>query len=192
MPQRLRSGLQRTSSLPDRKGSKLTPTSVHEAGHAVAAHLLGRDIALVTIRPSKDSAGHMEWADAEEAKQGLATGIGRDFWLDSTALVAFAGTKAARYEFGDCSPNSFDGDLEVLNRLLRAVDRTEEKAVIDRWDEQLSALFRNPTFMPAVRSVARRLEERKTLIGFDVSEIVEAVKARGSKELPSWFIAGAA
>jgi hypothetical protein len=46
--------------------------------------------------------------------------------------------------------------------------------------------------MPAVRSVARRLEKRITLSGFDVAEIVEAVEARGSKELPSWWIAGAA
>jgi hypothetical protein len=185
--------LQRTSSQPDRKGSNLSPISVHEAGHAVAAYLLGRDIALVTICPNKDSAGHMEWADAEEAKQGLPTGIGRDYWLDSTAVVAFVGTKAERYEFGDSSPNSFDGDCEILDRLLNgAVDRTEEKAILDRWDEQISALFRNPTFMPAVRSVARRLEERITLSGFDVAEIVEAVEARGSKELPSWWIAGAA
>jgi hypothetical protein len=80
---------------------------------------------------------------------------------------------------------------EVINRLLNgAVDRTEEKAVFDRWDEQISALFRNPTFMPAVRSVARRLEERITLSGFDVAEIVEAVEARGSRELPTWWIAG--
>jgi hypothetical protein len=58
----------------------------------------------------------------------LATGIGREFWLDSTALVAFVGVKAEQCEFGDSSPNSFDGDLEVLNRLLNgAVDRTEEK-----------------------------------------------------------------
>jgi hypothetical protein len=116
----------------------------------------------------------------------LRAGVDRDYWLDSTAVVALAGPRAELCEFGDDPWHHGEGDSEILDVLLDAVDRHERQAVFDRWGEQVFALFRTPTFMPAVRSVADRLEERITLSGFEVAEIVEAVEARGSKELPTW------
>jgi hypothetical protein len=176
----------------------VSSTAVHEAGHAVAADMLGRSIDLVTIRESTDrfgeeTSGHMRFADSDKVIRAFDTGVDTDYWLDSTAVVALAGSRAQQHEFGDCHWSRRQGDFQVLMTILdEAVDRTEERVVIDGWDEQTRALFRRPAFLPAVRTVARRLEERKTLTGLEVAELVEAVEAYGSQELPSWFLARSA
>jgi hypothetical protein len=48
----------------------MTPISDHEAGHAVAAYLIGREVALVTVCASKDSDGHMKGLIVTRRRRG--------------------------------------------------------------------------------------------------------------------------
>jgi len=147
----------------------------HEAGHAVMAFILGRQIRRATIRQMRGLSGHVEFERAASGVSEAMEHYRRP--IEADVLVLLAG-RAAECELTLGSPPSHAGlDRENARALLRLLEDCDE--VISSWMRYL--LVRAQSILqeewPAVYSVARALMRDEELDGDGVAQaIAEAHK----------------
>jgi len=157
-------------------------TAYHEAGHAVVATLLGREVKTVTIKPEGDDNGQTVWT--EKTEDEIRNLMKRGFVDLYMMIISFAGPIAeARFDtdnpvgalkdhgsarnFAHCTwPHGEQTGREYEPDCLaarRALDGAREQAlaeVTSHWG--------------IIEDVARRLFDDKTLTGEQVANLVAA------------------
>src|SRR3954471_6910286 len=146
----------------------LRPTAFHEAGHAVAAYVLGRPIKHATIVPEQWKLGHVRLGGRHHAQRLETTTVGVQarFRLECDVIGAFAGPEAERRATGrannvgarsdhgyaaDVALALAGGDEKEANAYIRWVRRRAERLIEQYWTQ--------------VEAVAALLMERRTVTG---------------------------
>lgn len=149
--------------------------AIHEAGHAVALVLLGREVVSVTIMPDGDVLG--ETAQAPPDPVPDMDDDAWDEWLTGNAVYLLAGHEAERRvsapeEFG--IEGVVDHDWSKATKMVREVaGQYEERqwALLNRsLAEARVLLARN---WSSVEKVADELRRKGTLSGADVSALLD-------------------
>jgi len=124
----------------------------HEAGHSVAAHLLGVETEFVGIRGSGSGKGR--WTAAEKFNRERMEGI----WQDYT-IVAEMGRRVEVMLFGQYEARFLEADDESIDRYLLTFLTTEEErlAFRKRLPRMAEEVAQRPYFLDAVVSLAHEL-----------------------------------
>lgn len=158
----------------------------HEAGHVVAAVVLGHQFDYVVIDPESpvapktgDRTPHnLMWTDGvldEEMTLPLA---------ENRALFAFAGDAADMHLIGGRPPGEmFDhgGDYcEAFRGAVRMFPENRERhAFLDRMEDRARAFVREPLRWRQIQAVAEALLTRHKLSGTEAAEIIARVAEDG-------------
>jgi cell division protease FtsH len=177
----------------------LYQVAIHEIGHAVAAHLLGVGLRLVTIRPGKEHLGKTmtylrdpRTATIEELEAHLAVGVagfvvedivgiprGADASGDTTAVTSMASDMVDNQGFGKRSGFL---NLRVFTKRFYnasvASDRTLEEADLDTRElvdhaERESRRILTDFGVDKIKTLANRLIEVQTMTGKDFAKEVQ-------------------
>jgi hypothetical protein len=170
-------------------------TAIHEAGHAVVAYLLGRELGLVTIDP-KDNGDRVRLGACFYRRWYPSTGV--RFWfqchlwphrtakqvLRDESTIAFAGVIAVvlvREMNG--SENDLesliecaDNDLHRLGQFVQwhLLTASQQRGYRLRGGDRAMQLLTSRGSVRAVHDVARRLIERTTIGGNEATAIIHA------------------
>lgn len=143
---------------PDDHDSDRTRTAYHEAGHAVMALLLGRNVHRVSIIPKRTRLGNCE------LRKDVAR-IARDS-LEADVLVLLAGMVAESFLTGHYDPRSADSDLRNVERLARMrTDGASSERQIRRWLEKTEHLLQTPPHREVIQILATQLLDRDKISG---------------------------
>lgn len=135
--------------------------SVHEAGHAVAALLLGVEVRRVSIHPAEGRLGECEFRASSSS--ALALGLVR------------AGGPAAELElFGRFDREGAREDLDAMRRFARAELPTRDPDDVAEWWISRTRKRLREEGWGAVRAVAQELERRTELSGPEAREVARS------------------
>ncbi|MFO0807443.1 MAG: M50 family metallopeptidase [Gemmataceae bacterium] len=133
-------------------------TAYHEAGHAVAALVLGRSITKVSIRPNRERLGICAFGKA-------ITRPSKD-WIEQEILISLAGMAAEARLTGVYARDSAERDLRYVRDL--AVQRSGHRQA-DRLERRLLAkteyLLADEGHWEAVERIATELLSRGEISG---------------------------
>lgn len=141
--------------------------AIHEAGHAVAARVLGRGIDLVTIVPDADSLGFVRHPRPRLPDHALGRHA-RETW----AMIALAGPLAEAMHEGTELPTE-DEELALALELTLAMSATNDEAVA----YVVWLLERTRTILVGhwglVEYFAAQLLEHRTVRGREVHALID-------------------
>jgi len=160
--------------------NEILASAIHEAGHAVAAFVLGRNVPDLSLHGGEEaegSCGYALWGDVPASQPG-AEAIRA--WLDDELLVCLAGPVAEELFSG-----AFDEDLgesDLLLALELAESAADAPEAVERtWDEaeaRAEALLRES--WDAVRLLAETLVREKYLDAGRIALLLkEELRAEG-------------
>jgi ATP-dependent Zn protease len=155
----------------DPRVRELVATAYHEAGHAVMATILGRNIQKVTIKAGQIQTGGIRLGACE-----LAIGRRRSSHdaLEDEVLILLAGMVAEAKFTGHYCPLGASQDLRHAANLLQdragSEDQTQrlQKRMLDKTEHLLGSLGHSQ----AIKNVAIELIDRTTISGRAVRHIV--------------------
>lgn len=160
----------------------LKATAYHEAGHAVIAYLHGRRFKCVSIQPSEDCNGFVEYYDARIIGE-ILSGTHCNCWLlehpDEEMLIvvrsilsAMAGRIAQEMGVpGSVEPGQMESDRELLAELLL---RCNPESGWNEAEEAVRLELKDNWYL--VEGLARSLVKRKTLNGRAARAILNRLK----------------
>jgi Peptidase family M41 len=151
---------------------RLRATAYHEAGHAVAAVLLGRPVHKVTITPGQMISGVR--LGACEIRKGRKVSS-RD-WLEDEVLILLAGMVAQATLTGDYCRLGATQDLAAVRRLLahsRAINQRQLERLEQRMIDKCEHLLSSQQACQAIEWVAADLLKNTTISGRAVRHWVE-------------------
>ena len=158
---------------------RMTATAFHEAGHAVMAIALGRQIEKVSIAPAQLQTGGVRLGSCAIQK-GRGTRSAKDR-LEDEALILFAGMVAEAQYTAEYCEHGADQDLRAVRRLLRQRAASErqlarlESRLLDKTEHLLS----DTAHAKAVELVAKELLKHQTISGRAVHYLIDqALKLR--------------
>ena len=133
-------------------------TAYHEAGHAVVSLALGRPVACVSVRATRDFLGTCEF--------GKAVFRPSEDWLEREMLIALAGIAAEARHTGHYAWDAADRDRQYVRDL--AVQRAGERRA-ERLERRLLAkaehLLAQEGHWRAVELIAAELLRRGAISG---------------------------
>lgn len=143
---------------------RLIATAYHEAGHAVMALLLGRDVHKVTVVPGKLHGGVRLGACEMRKGRGRSS---KDA-LEDEVLILLAGMVAEAQLTDSYCHLGAQQDLLAVRRLL-SLDRAHNARQLERLEQRLidkaEHLLSDAAASMAIRSIAGQLVEHSTLSG---------------------------
>jgi ATP-dependent Zn protease len=136
----------------------LEATAYHEAGHAVVALALGRQIQSVSIQPNRDHLGICEF------KKGSARPS--EDWIEREMLIALGGVAAEARHTGEHAWDAARRDWQYVHSLAveRAGERRAER-MIQRLLSKAEHLLSRDEHWRAVELIAADLLARTTISG---------------------------
>jgi ATP-dependent Zn protease len=142
----------------------LTATAYHEAGHAVMALMLGRQIQKVSITPANLQTGGRRLGICEMKKGRLKQP--KD-WLEDEVLILLAGMVAEARFTGEYCPRGAAQDLNAARHLLqtRAGSETQRERLERRLIDKTEHLLSDHGPAKAIELIAKELIERKKISG---------------------------
>ena len=154
----------------------LSCTAYHEAGHAVMAIYLGYSVALVSIVPHLGENPRVEHSCAPGSKDHILISM-----AGNAAVDIFEPEGYETYEGGQRDAADYSTDLSAL--ILD--DGTESLDELDARQERLTRcllkktdrILRERPVKQAVKALAARLLEQKTMVGAVVHALVEPLLA---------------
>lgn len=144
--------------------ASLLATAHHEAGHAVMAVSLGRQIQKVTIAPGKQALGGTRLGHCE-MKKGRTKGASDQ--LEDDVLILLAGMVAEARFTGQYCHRGADRDLKDVANLLctRAATSRQHETLRRRMLAKAEHILSDDTHVAAIGAIARELLEKTTLSG---------------------------
>lgn len=158
---------------------ELAATAYHEAGHAVMAWALGRNIHKVTIIAGRTPFGLTKLGACELQKGRHKP---RKDTFEDEVLILLAGMVAeARYTGAYC-PKGANEDLKAVESLLcsRANSQKQHEKLHRRLLGKTEHLLEDDVLANAVKCVADELIRRKTISGRTVRHLFEESERRFS------------
>jgi ATP-dependent Zn protease len=139
-------------------------TAYHEAGHAVMAISLGRNIQIATILPAQMTVNSRRLG-AVKLQKGRSKSS-RDP-LEDEVLILFAGMVAESHVTGKYCQQGAASDLRAVGRLLQTRVNTEKQfeKLQRRLLEKTEHLLSDNIHRPAVEAVAKSLLEKQSISG---------------------------
>jgi ATP-dependent Zn protease len=150
----------------------LSATAYHEAGHAVMAMLLGRQVLKVSIAPGQMTFGVR--LGACEIRKG--SGKGSKDWIEDEVLILLAGMVAQAQWKGEYCRTGAAQDLLGVRRLLshsRAVTERQLERLEQRMLDKAEHLLGDSVATQAVAWVAADLLQKTTISGRAVRHWLE-------------------
>lgn len=153
-----------------------TLAAYHEAGHAVIALLLGRDVHRVSVVPNKTRLGQCQ------LKKGTIK-VPKD-WLETEVLILLAGVAAEGRVSGQYCWQGASQDLRQARALTqsRAGNAHQAQRLERRWLEKVELLLDAPESWLAIEMIAKDLIQRKTISGRSARYHCEQAAARVAKQ----------
>ncbi len=136
-----------------------TLTAYHEAGHAVMALLMGRDIQKVSIIPSKNRLG------ACTIKKGRAKQVQDK--LEAEILILLAGMAAEGRKSGRYNVQGAAQDLRNVEKfaMARSGNPGQASKLIHKLLDKTQHLLSNKSTWAAVKVIAEELIEHESISG---------------------------
>jgi len=169
-----------------RAGDMLRRIAYHEAGHVVAAIVLGHEVEQVVVDPGNPTGAKegehpchfVMWTDgvfSEDMTRPLA---------ENRALFAFAGDAAEMYliggrpagelfEHGQDYGRAFSGAARIFP------ENRERHAFLDQMEDRARAFVREPLRWRQIQAVAEALLEQHKLTGAEAAELMARVNEDG-------------
>jgi hypothetical protein len=152
----------------DTQAAELVATAYHEAGHAVAAHALGRAFTRVSIEPIGDTLGRCsfrppgEWFRPDERLDGATRRR-----LEERIMISLAGPEAEARFTGVHDEEAAEEDVEraFAHACFMTGDEAEAWAYLDWLRHRTLNLMRRAGLDDAVEALATELLER-TEVGY--------------------------
>lgn len=155
-------------------------TAYHEAGHAVMAVVLGRNIEKATIVAANRHTGGMRLGVVKmQSSRSKAT----QDWLEDEVLILFAGMVAEAQYTGKYCPGSAMSDLRAIQRLLdsRANTQRQLEKLHRRLLDKTEYLLNDDVHRLAIHDVAQQLLEQQTIKGRTVKHLLNQARLRIEK-----------
>ena len=162
--------------------SKRRIAAYHEAGHAVAAHVLGRKIVSVSVEPDADegSGGRLtltqEWWPGDNYEPGSLLALNAEHPYEYWITILLAGGIAQRIGTGTepAFGHTVDDHTRAAEIALSAVDIAPEPSDISALQKR--ARLRTEKLIEdhwgAVEALTTALLERQTLSGEEVRQVI--------------------
>ena len=157
--------MEENASTPDSAPSdELIATAYHEAGHAVMAISLGRNIQKATIAPAQMTANSKRLG-AVKMQKGRSKSS--NDLLEDEVLILFAGMVAESHVTGDYCQRGAASDLRAVERLLCTRANTEKQfeKLHRRMLEKTEYILSDDVHRPAIAAVAQSLIEKESISG---------------------------
>lgn len=142
----------------------LVATAFHEAGHAVMAISLGRQIQKATIEPAHLTSDSIRLGSVKfQPGRSKAT----QDWLEDEVLIMLAGMVAEAFFTGEYCEQSASHDLRAVARLLeqRAATQRRFEKIHRRMLEKTEHVLGDAAHRQAVEAVASELLEKSSVSG---------------------------
>jgi hypothetical protein len=126
-------------------------TAYHEAGHAVMALALGRPVAFVSVRPTREFQGTCEF--------GKAVFRPSEDWLEREVLIALAGLAAEARHTGDYAWDGAARDYRYAEELAlqRAGRPRQAERLLRRWLNKAEHVIAQAPHWEAVEQIVAEL-----------------------------------
>ena len=157
---------------PDKVSLELLATAYHEAGHAVMAIVLGRDVHKVTISPANLQTGGTRLG-AVRFKKGR-TKATKD-WLEDEVLILLAGMVAESHLTDHYCDMGASQDLRGVRRLLesRAKNEKQLEKLERRMLDKTEYLLADHGHAKAIELIANELIVKETISGRAVQHFLK-------------------
>jgi ATP-dependent Zn protease len=144
--------------------SERIATAYHEAGHAVMAISVGREIQKITISPANLQTGGIRLG-ACQMKKGRRKST-KD-WLEDDVLVLLAGMVAESHFTGKFCQRGAGQDLRAARRLIetRAASERQSEKLERRLLDKAQYLLAADNYAIAVKKIANELIANLTISG---------------------------
>jgi hypothetical protein len=157
--------------------AELLATAYHEAGHAVMAMILGRNIQKVTIKPGQVQTGGVRLGVCE-----LGPGRSRSSQdlIEDEVMILLAGMVAESKFTGQYCERGAAQDLRYVAAMLRDRGGSEpqmqrlQRRILDKTEH----ILHDPAHCRAIGQVATELIQRTTISGRSVRHIVSQAVAK--------------
>lgn len=159
---------------------ELRATAYHEAGHAVMAISLGRNIQKATIVPAQMSAStkRLGAVKMQKGRSKSSSDV-----LEDEVLILFAGMVAESHVTGDYCERGAANDLRAIGRILETRARTEKQfeKLHRRLLEKTEHILSDDIHRKAIQWVAEALIEKESISGRLVKHFINQAAAGRSK-----------
>jgi ATP-dependent Zn protease len=162
---------------------KLVRTAYHEAGHAIASHMMGGGTRRVTIKPNAHSlgchTGRLFWTKSEQlAKEcsdrhefGATKALRK---CTNQSMIKLAGMYAEKKYTGRFNRVGASADLDAHHDLIdRLLPDDKERQFFDRWVCRRTEMFVENNWR-RIEVIAQALCERTTLKGDEIRDVLSA------------------
>jgi len=168
-------------SAPDNDASdELRATAYHEAGHAVMAIALGRNIQKATIASAQMTA-NTKRLGAVKMQKGRSKSTNDA--LEDEVLILFAGMVAESQVTGKHCERGAASDLRAVGRILQTRARTEKQLekLHRRLLEKTEHILSDAIHSKAIQWVAEALIEKESISGRLVKHFINQAEAQSTK-----------
>jgi len=156
--------------------AELLATAYHEAGHAVMAMVLGRNIQKVTIKSGQIQTGGVRLGVCE-----LGPGRSRSSQdvIEDEVMILLAGMVAESKFTGHYCERGAAQDLRYVAAMLRdrGGSESQQQRIQRRILDKTEHILNEPAHCRAIAQVAKELIQRTTISGRSVRHIVSQSKA---------------
>jgi hypothetical protein len=160
-----------------RERRRLERAAHHEAGHVVAAYLLGLPIGVASIVPDPDAGtvGHARRAVPPADRPKGLIGADEQRQLELEIIATLAGPLAERWSGGANVKAPDQADAQRARRLAARVnpDPFEDDPHLAWLRARAATMRHRPDYRAALEAVAAALAERRELGGEEVRQIIK-------------------
>ena len=159
---------------------ELIATAYHEAGHAVMAISLGRNIQKATIVPAQMTANSKRLG-AVKMQKGRSKSS--NDVLEDEVLILFAGMVAESQRTGQYCERGAASDLRAIGRILETRARTEKQfeKLHRRLLEKTEHILGDEVHQKAIHWVAESLIEKESISGRLVKHFINQAESQSDR-----------